>query len=128
MGDIDEKTFQKACKARFPTEEAQIKAAELCSLWQEQLKSLSSHLFSRYSYVHCITQRVLNPEDEMLRELHMEWGDEVYNSVTKSLKEIEEYNPSGRYPVPEMWHLNDDRQATLKEVITTYVPICLNML
>ncbi|GAA0177271.1 hypothetical protein LIER_29677 [Lithospermum erythrorhizon] len=32
MGDIDEKTFQKACKARFPTEEAQIKAAELCSL------------------------------------------------------------------------------------------------
>lgn len=37
MGEIDPKTFKEACKERYP-EDAEFKALELCSLWQEKLK------------------------------------------------------------------------------------------
>ena len=43
MGEIELKPFQNTCKERFPSEEAQIKAMELCSLWQEKLKNPDWH-------------------------------------------------------------------------------------
>ena len=39
MGEIDEKVFENVCKQRYSPEEADIKAAELCSLWQEKLEN-----------------------------------------------------------------------------------------
>ena len=45
MGELDEKSFKNACKQRYPPEEADIKALELCSLWQEKLKNPEWHPF-----------------------------------------------------------------------------------
>jgi len=45
MGDLDQKVFVNACKKRFSSDEAGIKAVELCSLWQENVKNSAWHPF-----------------------------------------------------------------------------------
>lgn len=45
MGEIDSKAFQNALKQRFPAQEAEIKAVELLSLWQERIKDPDWHPF-----------------------------------------------------------------------------------
>lgn len=45
MGEIDMKVFQKTCKGRFSPDEADIKASELCTLWQDNLKNPEWHPF-----------------------------------------------------------------------------------
>ncbi|GAA0166013.1 endoribonuclease [Lithospermum erythrorhizon] len=117
MGELDEKTFWRVCKDRFAADEADIKALELCSLWQEKLKDSTWHPFKMIKINESRVENVLNEEDEILKNLKEEWGDTVYDSVTGTLQEIEEYNPRGRYPIDELWSFKDDRKATLKEVI-----------
>lgn len=45
MGEINMKVFLETCKGRFSADEAEIKALELCSLWQEILKNPEWHPF-----------------------------------------------------------------------------------
>ncbi|XP_042066191.1 factor of DNA methylation 1-like [Salvia splendens] len=117
MGELDEKGFKNACKQRYPLEEADIKAVELCSLWQEKLKNPEWHPFRVVEDSKGNAQHVLKEDDELLVELKKEWGEEIYNAVATALKEIQEYNPSGCYVVPELWNFKENRKATLKEVI-----------
>ncbi|XP_062176533.1 factor of DNA methylation 1-like [Alnus glutinosa] len=117
MGEIDSKPFQNTCKQRFPLEEANVQASTLCSLWQENLKDPNWHPF-RIVDIDGNTQEIVNEEDEKLRSLKQEWGEGIYMTVITALKEINEYNPSGRYIVSELWNFKEERKATLKEVIS----------
>ncbi|XP_050379342.1 factor of DNA methylation 1 [Argentina anserina] len=116
MGDLDQKPFLNACKSKFSLEEAQVQAFTMCSQWQENLKDPEWHPFQVIER-EGKTVEIINEEDEKLRNLKEEWGLEIHNCVVKALKEVNEYNPSGRYVIAELWNLKEDRKATLKEVI-----------
>ncbi|GAV72369.1 XS domain-containing protein/XH domain-containing protein/zf-XS domain-containing protein [Cephalotus follicularis] len=117
MGEIDQKPFLETCKQRYLHEEAQMQALTLCSLWQDNLKNPEWHPF-KIVYIEGKTVEIVNEEDEKLRSLKVEWGNEIYNAVVGAIKDLNEYNPSGRYVVPELWNFKTDRKATLKEVIS----------
>ncbi|XP_042492046.1 factor of DNA methylation 1-like [Macadamia integrifolia] len=116
MGEVNPKPFQKACKKKFPCGEASVKSMELCSLWQEEIKNSGWYPFKIVT-VNGTAQGTVDKDDVKLKILREEWGDEVYNAVITALLEINEYNPSGRYPIPELWNFKKGRKATLKEVV-----------
>lgn len=62
-----------------------------------------------------MVKEVINTEDERLRKLKDEWGEDVYVAVLSAMREINEYNPSERLPVTELWNYKLDRRATLRE-------------
>ena len=45
MGELDSKPFYIAAKRIYSAEEADVKAVELCSLWQEYLRDPNWHPF-----------------------------------------------------------------------------------
>ncbi|XP_016175482.1 factor of DNA methylation 1 [Arachis ipaensis] len=122
MGELDEKPFLNVFMKQksLREEEAQTKGLELCSFWQENLKDSNWHPFKVVT-VDDNPQEILNEDDEKLKSLKQEWGDEVYAAVITSIKELNEYNPSGRYIVKELWNFKEKRKATLKEVISYIV-------
>ncbi|KAK9747826.1 hypothetical protein RND81_02G016800 [Saponaria officinalis] len=116
MGEINEKAFVTVCKNRFSEDEAMIKASEGCSLWQENLKDPMWHPF-KIIQIDGKAEEIIDVEDEKLKKLKEEWGDDVYDTVTTALLELNEYNPSGRYVINELWNYKEGRKATVKEVV-----------
>lgn len=120
MGELDEKVFVNVCKKRFSLEDAQTKGVELCSLWQENLKDSRWHPFKVFTD-NDKAEELIDEDDEKLQNLKEEWGDDIYMAVVTALRELNEYNPSGRYIVFELWNFKENRKATLKEVISYIV-------
>ncbi|XP_043702324.1 factor of DNA methylation 1-like [Telopea speciosissima] len=116
LGEINEEPFQEVCSQKFSSEDWEVKYAEICSFWQEQIKNSDWHPFKKIHVDGTLTETV-DDKDEKLKKLKEEWGDKVYNSVTTALLELNEYNASGRYVVPELWNFREGRKASLKEVI-----------
>ncbi|KAK9747825.1 hypothetical protein RND81_02G016700 [Saponaria officinalis] len=113
MGEIDSKAFVTACKKRFESDEA----SEACSLWQDEIGDPTWHPF-KIIELDGKVEEIMDEEDEKLKKLKRKWGDEVYEAVTLALQELNEYNPSGRYVVCELWNYKEKRKATQKEVIS----------
>ncbi|CAH9083962.1 unnamed protein product [Cuscuta europaea] len=114
MGELDSKPFHEAMKRNYSVAEADERAMELCSLWEEYLKDPEWHPIKVVN-VNDKHEAVIDEDDEKLRDLKKNYGEEVYNAVTKALFEINEYNSSGRYVISELWNYKECRRATLKE-------------
>ncbi|KAE8735156.1 Protein INVOLVED IN DE NOVO 2 [Hibiscus syriacus] len=118
MGELDSRPFLEAMKRKYNEELAEERASEICSLWEVYLKDPDWHPFERIKLEgeeEYQEQEVIDDEDEKLRDLKDQMGYEVYKSVTSYIKEINEYNPSGRYIISELWNYGEGRKATLKE-------------
>ncbi|KAI4387086.1 hypothetical protein MLD38_004946 [Melastoma candidum] len=119
MGDLPTKPFQVACKSRFSLQEAMIQASTVCTLWQSYI---SDSQWQPFKFVTVDgnpenLQEIIDEDDEKLKKLKEEWGEDVWSAVVVALKELNEFNPSGRYVTSELWNFKENRKATLKEVI-----------
>ncbi|KAF8397477.1 hypothetical protein HHK36_016394 [Tetracentron sinense] len=116
LGELDQKPFRDACLQKFSSGDWDVKSAELSSSWQEIVKNPDWHPFKKIS-IDGKLQEIIDDNDEKLKELKEIWGGEVYKAVAEALLEINEFNPSGRYAVSELWNFKEGRKASLKEVI-----------
>uniref|UniRef100_A0A5B7ATY4 Factor of DNA methylation 1-5/IDN2 domain-containing protein n=1 Tax=Davidia involucrata TaxID=16924 RepID=A0A5B7ATY4_DAVIN len=123
MGELDSKSFHIATKRKYAGEDADNKAVELCSLWEDYVRDPSWHPF-KIIKIEGYTKEIIDKEDEKLKELKNEFGDEVFLAVTTALMEMNDYNPSGRYIVPELWNYKEGRKATLKEGVSYILKQC----
>lgn len=73
-----------------------------------------------------MVQEVIDVQDERLKGLKKELGEDVYNAVTAALREINEYNPSGRYITSEVWNYEEGRKATLEEGVNFLLKLWKN--
>lgn len=115
MGELDDKVFYNACIKKYPKDLAEENAATFCSKWQDELKNPEWHPF-RMAMVDGQLKEVIKEDDEKLVSLKEELGPDVCSAVSRALLEMNEYNPSGRYVVPELWNFKEQRKACLKEV------------
>ncbi|XP_062015610.1 factor of DNA methylation 4-like [Rosa rugosa] len=115
MGDLDVRPFQIAIKSRYSKEEADVKTLEVCSLWDKYLADPNWHPFKIITDKEGRHKEIIDEEDEKLASLKNELGDEVFQAVVTALIELNEYNPSGRYSIKELWNYKEGRKATLKE-------------
>ncbi|WVZ59770.1 hypothetical protein U9M48_009869 [Paspalum notatum var. saurae] len=114
MGELDQKAFLAACKEKTAEDDDE-ELAILCSKWEDELRNPEWHPFK----VVCVDgqeKEILKDDDEKLQALKAELGETAHDVVVKALREMNEYNPSGRYPIPELWHLKEDRKAPIDEV------------
>ena len=87
MGELESKPFHEAMQRKYNKEEAEDRASELCSLWEEYLKDPDWHPLKVIT-VDGNHQQVIDEEDEKLNDLRKELDDEVYKVVTTALMEI----------------------------------------
>ncbi|KNA14777.1 hypothetical protein SOVF_104600 [Spinacia oleracea] len=113
LGQLDSMSFVEACKRKYPIEIAEVKAVELCSLWEANLKDPDWHPFK--TILAGGVYKDIDMEDERLKNLKNEWGEDVYTAVASAMKELNEYNPKKRLPVKELWNYELNRKASLTE-------------
>ncbi|KAK4852643.1 hypothetical protein QYF36_025746 [Acer negundo] len=117
MGELDRKPFLEAMKRKFQGEEAEEESIKLWSCLRKCIKDPTWHPFKILVDMEGNCKEILpNLEDETLKFLKNEYGEEVRNAVTEALLEMKEY-PRGRYIVPELWNHKGNRRATRKEVV-----------
>ncbi|KAG9150209.1 hypothetical protein Leryth_009784 [Lithospermum erythrorhizon] len=113
MGELNSKPFYEALKKTYHESEAEEKASEICSLWEEHLRDPDWHPI-RVKEIDGNLQVVIVDDDKLI-DLRKNYGEEAYKAVTTAKLEINEFNPSGSYIVSEVWNFREDRKATLKE-------------
>ncbi|XP_026440241.1 factor of DNA methylation 1-like [Papaver somniferum] len=117
MGELEMKPFYDMCKRKYHSDEAYVKAVEICTFWEACLRDPHWHPF-KIIEVGNTYEETINEDDEKLRGLRNEFGEEVYRAVTTAIMEMNEYNASGRFVVSELWNFRERRKASLKEVVS----------
>lgn len=99
--------------------EDKMKVSYICLLVPSRFPShcLSLSMYHSMNLHLPLVQEVVDEEDEQLKSLREEWGEEVLEAVKTALEELNEHNASGGYSVPTLWNFKEKRKATLKEVI-----------
>ena len=64
-----------------------------------------------------ILQRIINEDDEHIKKLKEDLGEEVMQTVATAFLEMEEYNASGRYPVVVAWDFRKNQRILLKDLL-----------
>ncbi|XP_062088208.1 factor of DNA methylation 2-like [Humulus lupulus] len=113
MGELNSEPFTEAMESR---KDNHYEAMQKCTLWSKYIRDPHWHPFKVVNIRGKPTE-VVDGEDKKLKGLKKELGENVYEAVKAALVEMNEYNPSGRFPVPELWNLEEDRKASLKDVI-----------
>ncbi|KAD2805122.1 hypothetical protein E3N88_38499 [Mikania micrantha] len=116
MGEVAQKPFQDVCMQKFSAQDWELRSVELSSLWQDKVNNPNWHPFKQVVRDGKM-QEIIDEDDSDLRELKSQWGEEACNAVVNALLELNEYNPSGRYVISELWNFKEGRKAELKEVI-----------
>ncbi|KAH9627529.1 hypothetical protein KSS87_016243 [Heliosperma pusillum] len=114
LGSLDLKVFEKVAKEKYPSERVAIKAEELKALCQSYIEDCDWHPFKTITE-HGVAKAVINEEDERLQSIRNDLGEEAWKDMITVMSELNEFNPSGRYPVSELWNQKEGRKATLKE-------------
>nr|KYP48518.1 hypothetical protein KK1_029811 [Cajanus cajan] len=114
MGELDIRPFLEAMKEKYNDEDAEDRASELCSLWEEYIKDPDWHPY-KITIIEGKHQEIIDDGDEKLKGLKNEMGEAVYKAVVTALTEINTYNPSGRYITTELWNYEEGKTATLQE-------------
>ncbi|KAL2651933.1 hypothetical protein R1flu_020061 [Riccia fluitans] len=119
MGQIDNVPWLRECQKRFRKAEDgwEYVFTTKYSIWEEKIKDPEFHCFKNVEVGNDIWERQLDENNKDLLALKKELGKDVLESVVTALKEIEEWNPSGRYPIRAVWNLEENRRATLSEII-----------
>ncbi|PWA61110.1 domain XH [Artemisia annua] len=120
MGEVAQKPFQDVCMQKFSAQEWELRSVELSSLWQDKVNNPNWHPFKQ-AIKDGKVQEIVDEDDSHLKELKSQWGEEACKAVVNALLELNEYNPSGRYVVSELWNFKERRKATLKEVVNCLI-------
>ncbi|KAK1398588.1 XH domain-containing protein [Heracleum sosnowskyi] len=116
MGDLDHNPFVAAANKKYTASEAEMKAMEFVCLIGDKLRNPVWYPFKRIM-VGAEQKEVIDEDDDCIKAIKSEWGSEAYNAVVTAITEMNEYNPSGRFAVPELWNYREGRRATLCECV-----------
>ncbi|XVF23913.1 hypothetical protein REPUB_Repub13aG0081000 [Reevesia pubescens] len=116
MGEVDQKAFEFACSLKSPDEDWQEICAKLCLSWEQNVQDPEWHPF-KMIFSKGKLQEIVDEDDEKLKELRNKYGEVAFKAVSTALTEMNEYNASGRYAVPEIWNIKEGRRASMKEII-----------
>ncbi|XP_024012393.1 protein INVOLVED IN DE NOVO 2 [Eutrema salsugineum] len=124
MGQLNPEPFLPAVKRKHKGSQAkaEMKAMELCSLWEREIGDVNWYPF-KVDESDGTPKRVVDKKDEKLLKLKNEYGEEVYNEVVRAKLEIENHNASGSYVILELWNYEQNRKATMEEVTDVMLKI-----
>lgn len=73
------------------------------------------NLYSAYLSLILLSQEIIDENNEKLKKLKAEYGDEAYQAMVAALNKLNKYTPSGKYLVAQLWDNKEKRNALLNE-------------